>query len=382
MADSLALYVQRLLAKFADLPAENVEQIWTALPASLTTQEILDRWVREGILSRIAARAICLAHEGQYDEADLRQLIEPLRLRKALDRLADWADAEHDTQIGPPVTAGNTVPRLRLGQYLGRYVIKGYLGRGMCSQVYLSAHPMLCVPLAIKVFHTPMDGFSSFFAEQFRAEARTLARLDHPNIIRVYDMADDEIPFMALEYAGGPNLQQILAGEGALLPKRAFAFTMQIARALRAAHKAGIAHRDVKPANVLTTLEGVVKLGDFGIARLRDYLAPAVTPLGEQRPRFALGTPRYMAPEQRHGDGGKRSDVYALGILLFEMLTGGLPRLGREIPLVHTLVADVSPAVSHLIRRMTADDPEQRPLPTEGLLSELESAFGWKLEAD
>jgi hypothetical protein len=386
MTDSLSYFLKRLLANLADSPLSQVEKIWQQLPNSYNGATILRLLQEDGILSRVAAKAVLLAHEGRCDERDIRQLLPKHGAQLLLDRLADFAEEGRETILNQtPIPEESfaeerqATPRLRLGQYLGRYLIKGWLGRGAGSQVYLSVHPTLGIPIALKVFQPNPSMVGEFFAQQFRTEARTLARLDHPNILRVFDMEEGDRPFLALEFAAGPNLHQMLQTRGVLELKEAFSYAMQVARALKAAHKTGLAHLDVKPGNVLTTIDGIAKLADFGIANLRRHLSVRVVRSADAGTRVVQGTAPYMGPEQEIGQAGTASDIHALGVLMLEMLTGRLPVTARMSPLdCETL----PPKIAKLLLDMTDPDPILRPMPLADLLPRIESAFDLKLELD
>jgi len=204
-------------------------------------------------------------------------------------------------------------------QRLGRYQLLGELGRGAMGVVYKGHDPAIERPVALKLLTSGQGLEGSERAQhrkRFLREARAAGRLTHPHIVTIYDVGEDQDQaFLVMEYVEGEPLDRLLRRVGALPLPRVLEIADQIAGALDYAHAHGIVHRDVKPANILVSASGLVKVTDFGIARLAD----ADLTLSQLTP----GTPSYMAPEQVAGqpvDG--RSDVFALGALLYELLTG------------------------------------------------------------
>src|SRR5438105_4766958 len=186
--------------------------------------------------------------------------------------------------------------------------------------VFRAHDAVLAREVALKVLHAPLAAEPAFI-DRFRREARAAANLSHPNIVQVHDWGErDGTSFMIMEYVRGPNLRELLSSHGRLEPTQAVEVLLQMLAALDHAHQRGIVHRDVKPENALVTADGVVKVADFGLAQA---LAEAhVT----QSPGTVTGTVQYLAPEQIRGEvADPRTDLYALGILAYELLTGEAP---------------------------------------------------------
>jgi len=203
------------------------------------------------------------------------------------------------------------------------------LGKGGMGMVYKARQPHLDRIVALKIL--PRDAAKDpAFAERFQREAKALARLNHPNIVAIYDFGQSgDYFYFLMEYVDGANLRQ-LERSRRLSPEEAFAIVPRICEALQYAHDAGIVHRDVKPENILIAKSGRVKIADFGIAKIvgknEDYSLTGT--------RHALGTPNYMAPEQMDTPTkvDHRADIYALGVVFYEMLTGELPMGRFELP--------------------------------------------------
>src|SRR5690349_504743 len=207
----------------------------------------------------------------------------------------------------------------RVGQQLGHYHLQRLLGRGAFAEVYLAQHRYLEVPAAIKVLHVSMDQQAQ---EQFVREARTLARLRHPHIVRVLDFGiENETPYLVLDYVPGGTLRTRHPKGSRLSLEQITNYVLQIAPALDYAHQQQVIHRDLKPENLLVSASGEVLLSDFGIAVVQRTRSS----LSTQPP---AGTPLYMAPEQIQGHPCAASDQYALGVLVYEWLAGEPPFRG------------------------------------------------------
>lgn len=265
------------------------------------------------------------------------------------------------------------------GSKLGKYEIKGLLGRGAMAEVYRATNPALNQDVAIKVMNPTMME-SKEGSERFRREAQAIARLSHNNIVRVYDFdVQDGVHYMVMELLEGHTLrEEILKGESGLPHEQALKIFKQIAAAVGYAHQQGIIHRDIKPSNVVMVGERAV-LTDFGLARLSGQ--SQLTASG-----VSSGTPAYMSPEQASGtEITERSDIYALGIVLYEMVTGEVPFKGdtfanvlvqhlQNIPRLPSEITDrhVEPNVEAVILRALAKEPTLRFASAAEMVAELD----------
>ena len=247
----------------------------------------------------------------------------------------------------------------------GRYRVLGRLGVGGMATVYLAEDSSLGRKVALKVMaeRYAEDGE---FVERFRREAQAAARLNHPNIIAVYDRGEaDGRPYIAMEYLQGRTLKQVIQAEGPLPPERAIAIAMQVLAGLRYAHEHGVVHRDVKPHNVLVGDDGRIKVTDFGIAHAGD---PQMTEVGS-----IVGTAQYLSPEQARGRSvGPQTDIYSLGVVLYEMLAGRVPfegdssvaiamqHVSDEPPPLRSLAPDVPESLALVVAHAMLKDPAQR----------------------
>jgi beta-lactam-binding protein with PASTA domain len=261
-----------------------------------------------------------------------------------------------------------TLARVPVGQFLdGRYRVEAHLAHGGMATVYLGTDTRLDRTVALKIMHAELANDEEF-VRRFVAEARSIARLSHPNVVTVYDQgADGRILYLAMEYVPGRTLRDLLTERSALRPREALDVLEGVLAGLAAAHAASIAHRDVKPENVLLGGNHSIKVADFGLARL---LSDAT----HTKSGLLIGTPAYLAPEQVAGGRTDfRTDVYATGIMLFELLTGRQPYTGdtpltvayrhvnEVVPPPSSLVPGLPPALDSLVALATSRDPELRP---------------------
>src|SRR5688572_18212687 len=258
-----------------------------------------------------------------------------------------------------PGAAGFTPPTVEeLAKSFPQLEILALLGQGGMGAVYKARQPGLDRLVAVKIL-PPQVGRDPHFAERFQREARALARLSHPNIVGVHDFGQvDGLYYFVMEYIDGVNLRQMMSGaaENQLQPQEALAIVPQICDALQYAHDEGVVHRDIKPENILLDKKGRVKIADFGLSKL----------LGEERLDFSLtgthqvmGTIRYMAPEQMKGTRtvDHRADIYSLGVVFYELLTGDLP-MGRFDPPSQRVQVDVR--LDEVVLRTLAQEPDKR----------------------
>ncbi len=264
----------------------------------------------------------------------------------------------------------------------GRYRLDEVVGRGGMSTVYRGTDLSLDRVVAVKVALDPLVEQSPIYLARFTREAQSTAALSHPGVVTVYDAgADGPTRFIVMELVPGRSLADILRDEGPLEPARAARIAAQVADALSAAHAAGIVHRDIKPGNVMVTPDGQVKVLDFGIARALDSQSLTQT-------ATVLGTSAYMAPEQALGQpADARSDIYSLGCVLYEMLTGEPPFTADVSAAVlhqHVRVAPkparernpaIPPALDELVMQMLAKSPDDRPQTAADVRDRLDQAL-------
>lgn len=261
----------------------------------------------------------------------------------------------------------------------GRYEIHRRLARGGMAQVYLARDRSLDRPVAIKEL-VPEFATDPSFVERFRREAQAAANLAHPNIVGVYDWGtQDGTYFIVMEYVDGPSLSQVIRRDGPLHPRRAAELTSEVAGALGFAHSRGVVHRDVKPGNVLLTGSGQSKVTDFGIARALSSPEENLTQAGS-----VMGTATYFSPEQAQGlSVDPRSDLYSLGVVLYEMVTGRPPFTG-DSPLAiaykhvqdrpappSSVIGDLPRGIDAIIMKLLAKRPDDRYASAEELRVDL-----------
>ena len=260
-----------------------------------------------------------------------------------------------------------------------RYEIHRRLARGGMAQVYLARDRSLDRPVAVKEL-VPEFATDPSFVERFRREAQAAANLSHPNIVGVYDWgAQDGTYFIVMEYVDGPSISRVLRADGPFHPRRAAEIAAEVAAGLGFAHSRGVVHRDVKPGNVLLTRSGQAKVTDFGIARALSSSDEDLTQAGS-----VMGTATYFSPEQAQGlSVDPRSDLYSLGVVLYELVTGRPPFTG-ETPLAiaykhvqdqpappSTLMTGLPEALEAIIMKLLAKRPDDRYASAEDLRSDL-----------
>jgi predicted Ser/Thr protein kinase len=263
-------------------------------------------------------------------------------------------------------------------QTVGRYEITGELGRGAMGVVYKAMDPTIGRTVALKTMRLDVHGLDAQeMVRRFQNEARAAGVLNHPNIVTIYDAGEHEgIFYIAMEFIEGTTLHELLAEKRVLPTEEVVGIARQICRGLDYAHSNGIVHRDVKPANIMITANGTVKIMDFGIAKSGGQ----VTNTGQ-----VLGTPNYMAPEQVKGrplDG--RSDLFSLGVILYEMLTGEKPFVGQNVTtIIYKIVNEtpitprdldvtVHPGLSAIVTKALAKAPDDRYQTGADLVRDLE----------
>ncbi len=263
----------------------------------------------------------------------------------------------------------------------GRYRLEAKLGSGGMSTVYLAKDTTLDRPVAVKVMHREMSEQADQLA-RFRQEARAVAKLSHPNVVAVIDAGEDGgYPYIVFEYVEGETLKARINRVGALDVQEALAYAIEIGRGLTVAHARNMVHRDIKPQNVLIDAEGRAKLTDFGISRQLEK--EGMTATGR-----VLGTTDYVAPEQAMGRGAdQRSDIYSLGVVLFEMLSGHVPfqadsqvgvamkHVNEELPDVQGERPEISAATALVVERATSKDPARRYADIGEMIDDLSTAL-------
>lgn len=292
------------------------------------------------------------------------------------------------------------------GQYAGgslaggRYQLRDLLGEGGMASVYLAYDTALDRQVAIKTLHSEL-GREQSFRERFRREAQAVAKLSHTNIVSVFDtgegvvsFADPSIadggvmPYIVMEYVEGQPLGSVLDGDirqyGAMPADKALKVTADVLAALESSHEMGLVHRDIKPGNVMMTRRGVVKVMDFGIARAMQSGVTSMTQTG-----MVVGTPQYLSPEQALGRAvDARSDLYSVGIMLFELLTGRVPFIAdsalgmayahvQEEPVAPSSInRSVTPAMDALVARALRKNPNERFPTAAAMLDEVARVAG------
>jgi len=295
----------------------------------------------------------------------------------------ETAPAGSAPTVAQPAPAGGEAAATDalIGRTLGGCRLEEKLGQGGMGAAYRARHLGLEKDVVVKVL-PPAFGSSPELRERFLREARATAKLSHPNVVHVYDVGDEGgVLYYVMEYVPGESLHALSARRAPLPLAEATRLVSEVARGLAAAHEAGIVHRDVKPANVLVTPKGAAKVVDFGLAQ--DAAQEGLSASGQ-----LLGTPHYMAPEQASGAADARSDLYALGVVYYKLLTGALPFQGgsafhvlsqhvrRPAPTPRERRPEVPDSVCAVVLRLLAKDPGERYASAEELLDVLERVAG------
>lgn len=273
------------------------------------------------------------------------------------------------------------------------YVIERLLGKGGLGAVYLVRHEMLDTLYALKVLYPEVSASNSHYVKRFLREAKIATRIRHPNLVAVHDAGLDQergLYYIIMDLVTGGDLRQAIAFAGRFEPDRAVEVIMQVASALEAAQEFKIVHRDIKPENIMIQPDGLVKLVDLGIAKaenMKDSLSTSA--------ESVFGTPAYVAPEQAvdAANVDARADIYSLGVVLFEMITGRVPYKGANAPqvLAQSLSSDpfpdirdfnpaVNPMLAVLIRRMCVKEKDRRIASATELLAEFKK-LGYRLDS-
>jgi serine/threonine-protein kinase len=286
----------------------------------------------------------------------------------------------------------------------GKYEIKEKIGTGGMASVYRAQHLAFNEEVAMKVVSQKLMEDEGFL-KRFKTEAVVTRKLEHPNAVRVedFDTLEDGRPFMAMEYVNGRNLRHLLIEKKVLPPERAVNIARQASAALAAAHKLGITHRDIKPDNILLVENAdgtdTVKVLDFGIAKIREGstgFGPGYTPT---QTGLVVGTPQYLSPEQAMGKHGSeidgRADLYSIGVVLYEMLTGQLPfhsdtTIGLLMHHIHTVPTpahylkpdlNIPPAISLVLMKALEKDPSKRFQTADEMVTALSAPQNWAATA-
>jgi serine/threonine protein kinase len=240
-----------------------------------------------------------------------------------------------------------------LAQFLPQYDIERILGRGGMGAVYKGTQKSLERPVAIKILSAEMEANDPSFAERFKNEARAMGKLSHPGIVSVFDSGttEDNMLYIVMEFVEGTDVAKMIAQQGRLHTEHAMAITAHVCDALQYAHERGIIHRDIKPANIMVGYDGAVKVADFGLAKMSHDGRSGLTQSG-----MAMGTLYYMAPEALilGSSVDHRADVYAVGVMLYQMLTGKLPQGMFKLPSL--LVPGLDPRYDAIISKALRED--------------------------
>jgi CheY-like chemotaxis protein len=332
-----------------------------------------------GTLDDVAARGDAIGRLARVMDRMAVQVRErESRLRERLDELRSEIGA---ARLSIETTALGDGPTFRTGERFGaRYEIASVLGRGGMGTVYRARDLELGEEVAIKTLRPELVSDETF-RERFKDEIRLARRISHRNVVRTHDFGEaDGVWYLTMEYVEGITLRELLDTRGRLAPAVALAVGTQLAECLAVAHQVGVIHRDIKPQNLLLDADGVLKVLDFGVARLAERSA-GLTEAG-----LIMGTPAYMSPEQITSEPvDHRADLYSAGAVLYECLTGRPPiEAGSMVSLIASvladepqppskIVADVPPALDDLVLQLLAKRPQDRPPSAAALVERLQA---------
>ncbi|MFO0937378.1 MAG: serine/threonine-protein kinase [Gemmataceae bacterium] len=364
----------------SDLTPEQVQLWWERNRKA--DESFCDTLTRKEIFRAHAERSIELVEKGFLQNIDSSLIFQPQGAEKLKALVLELfmnnstvIDTENVITVMRPsqqslVQSESTEFKFpQIGDVLGRCLLTGIIGRGGYGTVFSALHQTLNLPVAVKVLFSPENGMTQSTRDSLRREARLLARIAHPNIVRVMDFDDSTIPYFVMEYVEGPSLADLINQTGGLRADKATKIMIAVVEALAAGWSHEIVHRDIKPGNILMTKSGEVKLADLGLAFVRGSDDESN---GNGNP---IGTCAYMSPEQIRNDKDVdfRADIYALGCTFYHALTGSMPFTGKHprevilkhlqtpaVPLVKSHPNLVSPELSALIEKMLAKEPENR----------------------
>ena len=347
-----------------------------------------DRWqkiedVFQAALSLDGAERVTFVTQECGNDEELRREVEALLAFENTDEC--FLDSSPESLIAEMFTEEDAGMRLD-GIEIGRYKVKHLLGKGGMGEVYLAEDTKLRRKVALKVLPQQLSADNER-KKRFEIEARAVSALNHPNIITIYEIEEAEnVSFMATEFIDGQTLRERLA-ENPFLWSEAVKIAIQIAEALESAHSVGIIHRDIKPANIMIRHDGIVKVLDFGLAKLTATDSDNSETREQTAPNRVMGTINYMSPEQALGEKiDTRTDIFSFGVVLYEMLTGISPFAGvsdaavynatinKILPSVSGLNDKIPPALDFIVKRALEKDRETRYQTMRELLYDLRNS--------
>lgn len=325
----------------------------------------------------------CQATDGSLDD---EYCIHPEGKEGNEQMMAQQDAKSTDTHLNYQ-SSPDIMTEVKVGTILGKYLLTEEIGRGGVGIVFQALHQSLNISVAVKLIRPEILDDEPDMYEQICSEARLLAQLNHPNVVRVWDFDDNQrMPYLVMEYVGGTTLLDLIYQSGQLGIEQAIRFTMQVADGLALAKQHDIIHRDVKPANMLISKDGTIKLTDLGQAAIHGASNFQDDKASSCR---TGGTPAYMAPEQ-YSDPytvDHRSDIYSLGVSLYQMLSGRLPfevstftqmllhHTKVEPTPLHELIPSLPLTISEIVSKMLAKKPEERYATYEDLMRDLRAVL-------